>query len=249
MTDRERELYETKYKPAYAALMKVYPFTPDDLGGEQWKDVVGYEGLYQVSTFGRVKSFKQNKTRILNPEICRNGYLRIDLRKYGAHKHFLIHRLVAETFLQNHTNKIQINHRDGCKLNNFIGNLEWATAAENIHHAVEKGLHSSGEFCTNARFTAEQIRFIRDGCKQLTQKQVAAMFNVNPATINEIRLGKTYRNAGGTIRPPESRRIADDIRDQIRAEYKKGVRGHGYSSLAKKFGFGYFTIWLIVHEK
>ena len=74
---------------AYEALMKFYPFTLDDLDGEQWRPISGYEGLYQISNFGRVKSFKQGKVIILKPNFF-NGYLRIKLLKSGERMYFQI---------------------------------------------------------------------------------------------------------------------------------------------------------------
>lgn len=220
---------------------------------EIWRDITGYEGRYQISSFGRIKSFWRGAERILKAEISRNGYLRVDLRSHGSHKHFCVHRLVANAFVDNPNLKPQINHRDGNKLNNQASNLEWVTATENIRHAIEEGLRPSGENCFNARLTAEQVVFIRDECKNLTQKQVAAMFNVNPATINEIRLGKTYRNAGGTIRKSEFHKppiyLTETQKQEIRQMHIKGDRKFGARALAKKYGTAEPTIYRIVREK
>lgn len=105
---------------------------------EIWKDIKGYEGLYQVSNLGKVKSLKKNI--ILKPYIEKKGYLRIDLNKNGKSKHYLIHRLVAEAFIPNPLNKLQINHIDCNKQNNCINNLEWSTNLENAIHAYNNNL-------------------------------------------------------------------------------------------------------------
>lgn len=117
---------------------------------EIWKDVVGYEGLYQVSNFGRVKSLKHivrtkgGYTRCSPSKILTNcfdnNYYHVRLYKYGKAKLHLVHRLVATSFLQNIDNKTQINHIDGNKLNNNVDNLEWCTPSENIKHAFRIGL-------------------------------------------------------------------------------------------------------------
>lgn len=98
---------------------------------EIWRDIEGYEGLYQVSNKGHVKSLKWGKERILRPMINSSGYLKVQLYKNTAHQYRYIHRLVAITFIQNPDNKPQVNHKDENKLNNCVENLEWSTAKEN----------------------------------------------------------------------------------------------------------------------
>lgn len=116
---------------------------------EIWKDVIGYEGLYQVSNLGKIKrvmftngkySFK--KERLLNKFLI-NGYEKVELNKNGIGKPKFIHRLVAEAFIPNPENKLQVNHIDGNKQNNCISNLEWATPSENTKHAYMTGLAKS----------------------------------------------------------------------------------------------------------
>lgn len=114
---------------------------------EIWKDIEGQEGLYQVSSLGRVRSLdrcvttidsnKHNyKGQILNPTAGKNHYPTIKLRtKEGTRKTFKVHRLVASAFLPNVKNKATVNHKDGNKLNNQLDNLEWATFSENNYHA------------------------------------------------------------------------------------------------------------------
>lgn len=102
---------------------------------EEWRDIEGYEGLYQVSNLGRVKSLrdKNNKERelILKPKIMRNGYLKVDLCKNGKQKTFTVHRLVATVFISNPKNFPVVNHKDENKLNNNVSNLEWCTVLYN----------------------------------------------------------------------------------------------------------------------
>ena len=103
---------------------------------EIWHDIDGYEGLYQISNKGRVKSLKCGKERIRTPVITNDGYLNVILYKNTTAQHRLIHRLVAEVFIPNPENKPQVNHKDENKLNNCVNNLEWATAKENINHGT-----------------------------------------------------------------------------------------------------------------
>ena len=109
---------------------------------EEWKDIKGYEGLYQISNKGRVKSLGNNKTKkekILKPRKC-NGYFSVRLCKKGEKpKPFDIHRLVAEHFLPNPDNLPVVNHKDENKLNNNVENLEWCTFAYNTIYSVNGG--------------------------------------------------------------------------------------------------------------
>lgn len=118
---------------------------------EKWKDIKGYEGYYQISNKGRVKSlnrivYKKNgrkhtwKERILNHYISKTGYCFIKLRVNNEVSGFSIHRLVLSHFTKNIKNKPCINHKDGDKLNNISSNLEWCTYSENHKHAYKLGL-------------------------------------------------------------------------------------------------------------
>lgn len=100
---------------------------------EIYKDIPNYEGLYQISNLGNVKSLQNygnQKERIMKLSIKR-GYYEVGLRKNGIKKYYLVHRLVAQTFLDNSNNLPQVNHKDENKLNNYVDNLEWCTASYN----------------------------------------------------------------------------------------------------------------------
>lgn len=101
---------------------------------EIWKDIKGYEGKYQVSNLGNVKSLNYNNTgkeRILIPGKQTSGYLCVVLSKNGIHKTFTIHRLIAQTFINNTQNLPEVNHIDEDKTNNRVDNLDWCTAEYN----------------------------------------------------------------------------------------------------------------------
>ena len=99
---------------------------------EHWKEIAGYEGLYEVSDKGRVKSLKYGKEKILKPSNNPRGYLQVCLYKDGNRKQLLVHRLAAEAFIQNPNNLETVNHKDEDKTNNTVGNLEWMTLEDNI---------------------------------------------------------------------------------------------------------------------
>ena len=102
--------------------------------GEIWKDIQGYEGYYQISNMGRVKSLNYNKTgkeRIMKLDKVKGGYLQLYLYKDGKRKHYLVHRLVAQVFLENPDNLPEVNHKDEDKQNNCVDNLEWCSSSYN----------------------------------------------------------------------------------------------------------------------
>ena len=103
---------------------------------EEWKDIVGYEGLYQVSNLGRVKSLRKNKIR--KPTANSRGYKQVDLWKSGKVTHTSIHRLVAFHFLEVPVNykEMEVNHKDEDKTNNRADNLEWCTRKYNQHYGT-----------------------------------------------------------------------------------------------------------------
>jgi hypothetical protein len=121
---------------------------------EIWKDIIDYDGHYQASNLGRIKSVKRYVNRGFNndlktvPEkirqqsIDKDGYLTIRLHINGIRKNYFVHRLIAEAFLENTENKSQVNHIDGNKKNCYLTNLEWVTQSENIKHSYSIGARS-----------------------------------------------------------------------------------------------------------
>ena len=100
---------------------------------EIWNDKKDYEGHYQVSNCGRVKSIKFGKEIIMKQQQCMDGYYYVNLSKNGIAKRYSVHRLVAEAFLDNPHNYKEVNHKDENKLNNNVNNLEWCDAKYNIN--------------------------------------------------------------------------------------------------------------------
>lgn len=145
---------------------------------EIWKDIPGYEGYYQASNLGRIKSllFQNNmynkkfpREKILKPKVSKNKCSRVDLWKDGKHKTWLTYRLVAITFLENNLNtNLTINHKDGNRLNNNINNLEWVSLKDNIRHGFRTGLYTcSKKIRIEDKITGTVIypSSLQEGCK------------------------------------------------------------------------------------
>ena len=111
----------------------------EDDANEQCSDIIGYDGHYQVSNLGRVKSFKWGVEKILKPNCGKDSYPRISLYQNGELKKVLVHVLVAKAFIPNPNNLPVVNHIDNVRSNNRVENLEWATYSENQRHAVRIG--------------------------------------------------------------------------------------------------------------
>lgn len=168
---------------------------------EIWKDIPGYEGLYQCSNFGRIKSlsrwlrckngFRKSKEKIMN--ICKDkiGYCYLDL---GKRNKKLVHRLVAITFIDNTENKPCVNHKNGIKFDNMACNLEWVTYSENEKHSYSvlgkdiKGEKSHRHILKNEQVIEIKIR-IKNGERN---KDICKDYPVIDKTISDIRRGARW---------------------------------------------------------
>jgi hypothetical protein len=187
---------------------------------EVFKDIPNYEGLYQVSNYGRVKglerkvirsrnpvTFRTNKGRIIKPTTNQSGYLYIGLCKDGKLKVYILHRLIALTFIPNPNNKETINHINGIKSDNNINNLEWNTVSENHKHAYKTGLRDSshllgengcctGEKNTNSKLKAFEVKQIKDllKLKRFTQTEIANLYKIGKTAISDIVNNKRWKH-------------------------------------------------------
>jgi len=172
---------------------------------EVWKDIQGYEGLYQVSSLGRVKALAKTiiykdgrvypyKEKILKFSVGTSGYPTLHFYSLeGVRETCMIHRLVAKSFIPNPETKITINHIDGNKTNNQVENLEWNTYAENKSHALATGLTkvtASKLESKLAKLDKEAVIDILTNCKKrvegVLQKDFAAKYNVSSTCIESV---------------------------------------------------------------
>jgi len=172
---------------------------------EEWRDVVGYEGYYQVSNLGRIKGLerivicnKKGNTKKLKEKMmsqsCTKDYLSINLRMNGKVSFFTVHRLIAIAFIPNPENKPEVNHIKGNKYDNRIWMLEWSTKSENGKHAFQLGLSVSkkGSDCVNSKLTEQQVLEIRELGKSLNFKQISIIYKVSPSSISNIVKRKSW---------------------------------------------------------
>lgn len=205
----------TKYNPRHSCLLS-HPARLDSLEcagvfnnmkKEIWKDVVGYEGLYQVSNRGQIRSLDKKvrnrygaqikRGKILKNQIGKRGYMVILLYKENKPKAITIHRLVCTAFNKNTENKPQVNHKDGNRFNNNSYNLEWVTQQENIKHAWENKLMNPkrGEGAGNSKLTEKNVIKIRSLLqKGKTQTKIALLFNCSGRAISDINVGRTWKH-------------------------------------------------------
>jgi len=160
-----------------------------------WKDVEGYEGLYQVSTTGLVKSLSSNKGNQYSNKVFlkkqflnRYGYLMVTFRKNGVRKNFTVHKLVAKAFLSNPENKPQVNHINGNKICNRVENLEWCTSSENQKHRFNTLNHTVYNRLLNKNEVFEILSQKGKGWR----KEISKKLGVSEACIKAVRSGRNY---------------------------------------------------------
>lgn len=205
---------------------------------EIWKDIKDYEGLYQVSNYGRVKSMertvkglkgnKKIKSRIMKESKNKFGYSRVSLYKLGKTKNFQIHRLVAQAFIPNPLELPQVNHIDGNKDNNSVNNLEWITNRDNVIHAYKNNLRETIKIDKETLIDL----YVNKG---LPCYKIAKMLNISQGTLrknlkdNEIEI-RSYQGSKKKY--------------NISKEYlKKELENKSILEISKEIGCTYGTVY------
>lgn len=168
-----------------ALIVKYY----NEIVGEQWKPVVGYEGLYEVSNYGNVYSMRTKK--ILKPAKDNLGYLQVSLHKNGHGKNWRVHRLVAIAFIPNPENKETVNHIDEDKTNNHIYNLEWMSRGDNIRYSARNKVKKNV-----GKGRSKKVLCIETGQSYDSMTEAARQTGIAQSNISQCCNGKN-KTAGG----------------------------------------------------
>ena len=175
---------------------------------EIWRDIPGFEGFYQASSLGRVRSIDRTITtsngrqwvqpgKSLTPDTNHNGgYLTVQLSRNGIAKRYLVHRLIASAFLPNPTGLPEVNHKNGLKHQNDTGNLEWADRQRNIDHAVEHTLiDNKGEKNQQAKLTENEVLEIRRlSASGLSNSEIAAVTRATRRNVQNITSRTSWKH-------------------------------------------------------
>lgn len=177
---------------------------------ELWKDIPNYEGFYQASDLGRIRSLDHvrkngtneyiQKGKILKFNKNNSEYYRVRLSKNGVVKTYRVNRLIALTFINNPLNKKTVNHKDGNKLNNKVSNLEWVTAKENIQHAVKNKRFENMAIINSEKMKKSKLYL--NGyplANEVTKKKVAKYDKKNNLLNVYESISDASRNTGITI--------------------------------------------------
>ena len=211
------------------------------MANEIWKDIEGYEGLYQVSNFGNVKSLARIvhskkrsdykiKEKILKQSDTTTGYKKVELHKDNEkRKSFKVHRLVAQAFIPNPENKREVNHIDGNKHNNNVNNLEWVTSSENKIHAFKMNLNPT-------KRDLDENEIIRMYCEEkMSIHQIAKELNIaDCAIIRRLKANDIE------IKSISEQKLGFDINE---IDLEEELKNKSKSQLARELGCSRVTIY------
>lgn len=167
---------------------------------EEWRPVIGYEGVYEVSSLGGIRRTGKVRNRpaktALKVHTTDRGYEFITLYRDGAVRGFGVHTLVAAAFIGPRPDRFHVNHKNGIKTDNRLSNLEYCTPKENIAHSIAVLGHSlDGEQAPMSKLTDSSVREIRRRCEGgEKQVSVARDFGVSPTTVSRIVLRRAWRH-------------------------------------------------------
>lgn len=210
---------------------------------ETWLPVVGYEGLYEVSSLGMVRSLDRvescpdgkiggRRLKGTMKKLWRNrlGYFLVKICKNGKVTSICVHRLVAQSFIPNLESKPHVNHIDFNPSNNKASNLEWVTPLENRAHTVRHGraVGPKGERAFNAKLTDKQALHIFNS--QVSIESLAKKYNITTEAVRRIKRGAGWNHVTGKVRDIRLKKLSDnDVLGIFNSAEK-------YSNIANKYG-------------
>jgi predicted transcriptional regulator len=224
---------------------------------EEWRDISGYEGYYQVSSLGRVRSCDRTiktvrgdrffKGRILKPNLDPYGYPRLTLAKNGKKTTRTIHPLVAGAFLGDRPEGHEVNHKYGVKDDNRVESLEWCTHLENMRHAKETGLTPCfvGENHPFALLTELKVSEIRElRASGLKLRVIAEMYGVSMSVVSGVVYGNNWKHLL-TAPLEKCPRLDESQVLEIRRLRSEGLK---FKAIAKVFGVSQGAITGVVYR-
>lgn len=226
-----------------------------------WKNIPGYEGLYQASNDGEIKSMSRLNScgisvreKLLKPTTSKKGYKYVGLSKCGKLYSRSLHRLVALTFLENLLSLPDVNHKDGDKLNNHVSNLEWISKEDHLKHTLTNNLQfkgSPGELNPSSKLTWENVSEIRRlrSLQILSISELAKKFLVSDTNIKDILKNKIWVDPK---LPKFIKKLPTKRLDEIKAKELKQLYSTGeftQSSLSRIFNISTRSISDIVNNK
>lgn len=178
-----------------------------DMKNEIWRPVVGYEGLYEVSSHGRVKSLSRldargalRRERMLQPGTVTDSYQQVSLRRDGEAKAFLVHRLVALAFVANPEALPIINHKNGVRADNRAENLEWCSQLQNVRHSIEHlGRKPPRVYRGAEHGSSKRVQAVSAAGERLefgNAREAAEHFGIDPSVVSRCCTGKREQAKG-----------------------------------------------------
>ncbi len=190
----------------YMKNLKVKTVISELADNEEFRDIEGYEGEYQISSYGRVYSVKSGK--FLKVGKNKKGYLQIWLRKNGKKKTYSIHRLVAQAFIPNPLHLPQVNHKSEVKTENFVSNLEWCDNKYNVNYGtrtVRQLQHPNWKAAHKKiveKLSKPVLQFTKQGefvAEFPSVKEASRQTKINDCSIGQCCNGRNYKSAGGFV--------------------------------------------------
>lgn len=225
---------------------------------ERWKEVVGYEGLYEVSNRGNVRSFcRTPKGKILKPGTDTKGYYFVNLYKDKKANTQRVHRLVLAAFVGEHPDgKPECCHNNGVRTDNRLENLRYGSRQDNVDDTVVHGTKVYGERVGSVQLTAANVLQIRKdyATKKFSQQELADRYGVERKTITFVVRGETWKHIGGPItkmtpgsRGVDRKYLTEEIAQDIKTRYAAG--GISQADLAREHGIAQTTVSALVRNK